>query len=71
VWARPTGAGAHFRRHSFEIDRPAVVDLMTARHELSLPPAQGLQLVGDQDVLSGWEEQIELAKTNVRDLNVD
>jgi pyruvate dehydrogenase (quinone) len=62
-------------RTAFAHDGPAVVDVVTARHELSLPPritlaqAGGFALWLTRTVLSGRGDQvIELARTNVRQL---
>jgi pyruvate dehydrogenase (quinone) len=56
-------------------DGPALVDVRTARQELSLPPritleqAKGFTLYATRTILSGGaDEIIELAKTNLRDL---
>jgi pyruvate dehydrogenase (quinone) len=60
-------------RAAFEHDGPALVDVHTARQELSLPPkvtleqAKGFSLFAMRTILSGGgDELIELAKTNVR-----
>ena len=62
-------------RDALAHDGPAVVDVITARHELSLPPhitaeqASGFALWATRSVLSGRGDQIvELAKTNLRQL---
>ncbi|MBG6239071.1 pyruvate dehydrogenase (quinone) [Mycetocola sp. CAN_C7] len=59
-------------REAFAHDGPALVDVVTARQELSLPPAvtaeqaKGFTLYAIRTVLSGrGEELIDLAKTNV------
>jgi pyruvate dehydrogenase (quinone) len=59
-------------------DGPAVVDVLTTRHELSLPPritlkqAGGFALWATRSVLSGRGDQlVELARTNVRQLEVE
>ncbi|MDO9353146.1 MAG: ubiquinone-dependent pyruvate dehydrogenase [Solirubrobacteraceae bacterium] len=60
---------------AFEHDGPALVEVMVARHELSMPPKisieqmRGFTLYAARTVLSGGGDQIvELAKTNLRDL---
>jgi pyruvate dehydrogenase (quinone) len=62
-------------RKAFAHDGPALVDVVTARHELSLPPritlaqAGGFALWATRTVLSGRGDQlIELVKTNVRQM---
>jgi thiamine pyrophosphate-dependent acetolactate synthase large subunit-like protein len=57
---------------------PAVVDVLTARHELSLPPritlkqAGGFALWATRSVLSGRGDHfVELARTNVRQLELE
>ena len=62
-------------RAAFEHDGPALVDVRTARQELSLPPkitleqAKGFTLYATRTILSGdGAEILELARTNVRDL---
>jgi pyruvate dehydrogenase (quinone) len=57
---------------------PALVDVRTARHELSLPPKlsygqiKRFTLYATRTTFSGeGEELIELAKTNLRDLAVE
>jgi pyruvate dehydrogenase (quinone) len=57
-------------------DGPALVDVSVARHELSMPPKlsygqlKGLTLYATRTVLSGQgDELIELAKTNLRQLD--
>lgn len=62
-------------RAAFEHDGPAVVDVLTAREELSLPPkitleqAKGFTLFATRTILSGNAgELVELAKTNLRQL---
>jgi pyruvate dehydrogenase (quinone) len=59
-------------RASFDHDGCALVEVMTARHELSLPPAitleevKGFALYATRSVLSGrGDELIDLARTNV------
>ena len=63
---------------AFEHDGPALVDVRTARTELSLPPKvtldqiKGFTLYATRTILSGGgEELIELAKTNLRELEVE
>ena len=65
-------------REAFAHDGPALVDVVTARHELSLPPhitakqASGFALWATRSVLSGRGDQlIDLAKTNVRQLELE
>ena len=59
-------------------DGPAVVDVVTARHELSIPPrvtarqAGGFALWATRSVLSGSGDQVvELARTNLRQLELE
>ena len=63
---------------AFSHDGPALVEVRTARHELSLPPKltygelKGFTLYATRTVLSGGgEELIELAQTNLRELDVE
>src|SRR6202044_3869524 len=63
---------------AFEHDGPAVVDVRTARYELSLPPKltygeiKGFTLYATRTILSGGgEELVELARTNLRELEVE
>jgi pyruvate dehydrogenase (quinone) len=63
---------------AFGHDGPALVDVRTARHELSLPPKltygeiKGFTLYATRTILSGeGSELIELAKTNVRELEIE
>src|SRR5580658_6079193 len=63
---------------AFGHDGPALVDVHTARHELSLPPKltygeiKGFTLYATRTVLSGGgEELFELAKTNLRELDLE
>ncbi|MGY4766427.1 ubiquinone-dependent pyruvate dehydrogenase [Kribbella sp. CWNU-51] len=63
-------------RAAFEYDGPAVVDVHTARHELSLPPKltygqlKGFTLYATRTILSGGaDELLELAKTNLHELD--
>ena len=65
-------------RKAFDHDGPALVEVHTARHELSLPPKltygeiKGFTLYATRTILSGGgEELVELAKTNLRDLDVE
>jgi pyruvate dehydrogenase (quinone) len=62
-------------RAAFDHDGPALVDVITAREELSLPPkitleqAKGFTLFATRTILSGnGRELVELAKTNLRQL---
>jgi pyruvate dehydrogenase (quinone) len=62
-------------RAAFAHDGPALVDVLTARQELAMPPkitlaqAKGFALCATRTILSGGaDEIIEIAKTNVRDL---
>ena len=65
-------------QEAFSHDGPALVDVRTARHELSLPPKltygeiKGFTLYATRTILSGQgTELIELAKTNLRDLDIE
>jgi pyruvate dehydrogenase (quinone) len=65
-------------REAFGHDGPALVEVMTARHELSLPPKltygqiKGFTLYATRTILSGGgEELVELTKTNLRELDVE
>ena len=65
-------------RAAFTHDGPALVDVRTARQELALPPKltygqiKGFTLYATRTVLSGeGSELIELAKTNLRDLEAE
>ena len=65
-------------RAAFTYDGPALVDVATARQELSLPPKltygqiKGFTLYATRTVLSGeGSELIELTKTNLRELEVE
>jgi pyruvate dehydrogenase (quinone) len=65
-------------REAFGHDGPALVDVRVARHELSLPPKlsygeiKGFTLYATRTILSGQgTELVELAKTNLRDLDVE
>jgi pyruvate dehydrogenase (quinone) len=62
-------------RAAFAHDGPALVEVLTARQELSLPPtislaqAAGISLWATRSVLSGrGDEVLEVARTNVRQL---
>ena len=63
---------------AFEHNGPALVDVRTDRHELSLPPKltygeiKGFTLYATRTILSGeGEELIDLTKTNLRDLDIE
>jgi len=63
---------------TFAHDGPALVDVRTARQELSLPPKlsygqiKGFTLYATRTVLSGeGGELVELARTNLRDLEIE
>jgi pyruvate dehydrogenase (quinone) len=65
-------------RAAFEHDGPALVDVRTDRYELALPPKltygeiKGFTLYASRTILSGGgEELINLAKTNLRDLDIE
>jgi pyruvate dehydrogenase (quinone) len=65
-------------RAAFAHDGPALVDVRTARHELSLPPKltygeiKGFTLYATRTILSGdADELVELTKTNLRELEVE
>jgi pyruvate dehydrogenase (quinone) len=65
-------------RAAFEHDGPAPVDVRTDRHELALPPKltygeiKGFTLYATRTILSGsGDELIELARTNLRDLDIE
>jgi pyruvate dehydrogenase (quinone) len=65
-------------RAAFGHDGPALVDVRTARQELSLPPKltfgeiKGFTLYATRTILSGGgEELVELAKTNLREIEVE
>jgi pyruvate dehydrogenase (quinone) len=62
-------------KDAFAHDGPAVVDVRTARQELSLPPkitrdeAKGFALYATRTILSGGGDEIlELVRTNLRNL---
>jgi pyruvate dehydrogenase (quinone) len=68
--AAPRGAFVH--------DGPAVIDIVTARQKLSMPPKltfeqiKGFTLYASRTILSGRAvEIVEPAKTNLRDLGVE
>ena len=65
-------------RAAFAHDGPALVDVATARYELSLPPhltygqIKGFTLYATRTILSGGgEELVELTKTNLRELELE
>jgi pyruvate dehydrogenase (quinone) len=65
-------------RAAFGCDGPALVDVATARQELSLPPKlsygqiKGFTLYATRTILSGeGSELVELTKTNLRQLNTE
>ena len=65
-------------QEAFGHDGPALVDVRTARSELSLPPKltygeiKGFTLYATRTILSGGgEELVELTKTNLRELAVE
>jgi len=65
-------------RDAFAHDGPALIDVHTARYELSLPPKltygqiKGFTLYATKTILSGGgEELVELTKTNLRELEVE
>jgi thiamine pyrophosphate-dependent acetolactate synthase large subunit-like protein len=65
-------------REALEYEGPVLVDVRTARHELSLPPKltygeiKCFTLYATRTVLSGQaDELIELAKTNLRELEME
>ena len=65
-------------RAAFAYDGPALVDVHTARQELSLPPKltygqiKGFTLYATRTVLSGeGSELVELTKTNLRELEAE
>jgi pyruvate dehydrogenase (quinone) len=65
-------------RQAFAHDGPALVDVHTVREELSLPPnitydqIKGFTLYATRTILSGsGEELVELAKTNLRQLELE
>jgi pyruvate dehydrogenase (quinone) len=65
-------------RRAFAHDGPAVIDVVTERQELSIPPkisvdqAKGFTLWATRSVLSGrGNEVLEVAKTNIRQLAIE
>ena len=65
-------------RAAFTYDGPALVDVRTARQELSLPPKltygqiKGFTLYATRTILSGeGSELVELTRTNLRELEVE
>jgi len=63
---------------AFAHDGPALVEVATARYELSLPPKltygqiKGFTLYATRTILSGGgDELVELTKTNLRELEVE
>jgi len=65
-------------RQAFGHDGPALVEVRTARHELSLPPKltygqlKGFTLYATRTILSGGgAELVELTKTNLRELEAE
>ncbi|HEY2523093.1 MAG TPA: ubiquinone-dependent pyruvate dehydrogenase [Streptosporangiaceae bacterium] len=65
-------------RQAFEHDGPALVEVVTARQELSLPPKlsygqiKGFTLYATRTILSGGgEELVELTRTNLRQLELE
>ena len=65
-------------RAAFAHDGPALVEVMTVRHELAIPPkittdeAAGFTLWATRSVLSGrGDEVLEVAKTNLRELSLE
>lgn len=65
-------------RDAFAHAGPAVIDIVTARQELSMPPKitleqiKGFTLYATRTILSGRADEIvELAKTNLRDLGLE
>ena len=65
-------------KEAFDHDGPALVEVHTARHELSLPPKlsygelKGFTLYATRTVLSGGgEELIDLTRTNLRELDIE
>ena len=62
-------------RAAFAHDGPAVIEVMTAHEELSIPPgitaaqAKGFTLWATRSILSGrGDEVLEVAKSNIREL---
>jgi len=65
-------------RDAFAHDGPAVIEVMTVRQELSIPPkinaeqAKGFTLWATRSILSGrGDEVLEVAKTNLRELALE
>ena len=65
-------------RAAFAHDGPAVIEVMTSRQELSIPPkitveqAKGFTLWATRSILSGQgDEVLEIAKTNLRELALE
>jgi pyruvate dehydrogenase (quinone) len=65
-------------RTAFEHDGPAVVEVMTVRDELAIPPkitvdqASGFTLWATRSILSGrGDEVLQVAKSNLRELSVE
>jgi pyruvate dehydrogenase (quinone) len=65
-------------RDAFAHDGPALIEVMTARQELSIPPeitadqATGFTLWATRSILSGrGDEVLQVAKTNIRELAVE
>jgi pyruvate dehydrogenase (quinone) len=65
-------------RAAFEYDGPALVDVHTQRQELALPPKvsvgqlKGFTLYATRTILSGGGDQlVELARTNLRELDAE
>jgi pyruvate dehydrogenase (quinone) len=65
-------------REAFAHDGPALVDVVTARHELSIPPhvtfeqAKGFTLWATRSILSGsGDAVIDVARTNLRQLSLE
>jgi pyruvate dehydrogenase (quinone) len=63
---------------AFAHDGPAVIEVMTVRQELAIPPtitaeqAKGFTLWATRSVLSGrGDEVLEVAKTNLRELELE
>jgi pyruvate dehydrogenase (quinone) len=65
-------------REAFTHDGPAVIEVMTARQELSIPPGitasqvKGFTLWATRSILSGeGSEVLQVAKTNIRELALE
>jgi pyruvate dehydrogenase (quinone) len=65
-------------REAFSCEGPALVDVRTVRHELSLPPKltygqiKGFTLYATRTILSGGgEELVELTQANLRELDIE